>query len=426
MPHFGAGGARPPGPAQATAQALLAGGYAFDLVSDRLLANVQCDGEGLRAGDGTWQAVLVPETKYMPVETMSRLFTLAERGATILFHKRPPEDVPGFGRLDARRLEFQKRVKSLGGARQTADGVRVLAWKRGRLAVGDDLGRLLESGGVRRETLVERGLAYERRVAERGRIYFLLNRGPAEHSGWLPLATAAEAAAIFDPMSGASGLAALRHESGHPEVYLQLAPGEALVVRTFSAPVSGPAWHWWQPEGQPQPLTGKWTVKFLSGGPSLPEDTGTSELRSWTEFGGEAVRSFSGTARYRLVFAQPAGSASAWRLDLGRVAESARVRLNGREIATLIQPPFRVIIPHDQFVPQNTLEVLVTNLAANRIADLDRRDPGWKKFYNTNYPARLAENRGPDGNFTAARWTPRPSGLLGPVTLVPLSAVRPQ
>jgi hypothetical protein len=34
--------------------------------------------------------------------------------------------------------------------------------------------------------------------------------------------------------------------------------------------------------------------------------------------------------------------------------------------------------------------------------------------------ARLAENRGADGLFTAAKWQPKPSGLLGPVTLTPM------
>ena len=33
---------------------------------------------------------------------------------------------------------------------------------------------------------------------------------------------------------------------------------------------------------------------------------------------------------------------------------------------------------------------------------------------------RLPENRGEDGLFTAAGWKPLDSGLLGPVTLVPL------
>jgi hypothetical protein len=59
---------------------------------------------------------------------------------------------------------------------------------------------------------------------------------------------------------------------------------------------------------------------------------------------------------------------------------------------------------------------------ANRIADLDRRGVQWKKFYNTNFPARLAANRGPDGLFSAAKWAPLPSGLAGPVTLTPMHA----
>jgi hypothetical protein len=48
----------------------------------------------------------------------------------------------------------------------------------------------------------------------------------------------------------------------------------------------------------------------------------------------------------------------------------------------------------------------------------------WKKFYNTNFPARLGANRGADGMFSAAKWTPQPSGLAGPVTLTPLRARR--
>ena len=45
-------------------------------------------------------------------------------------------------------------------------------------------------------------------------------------------------------------------------------------------------------------------------------------------------------------------------------------------------------------------------------------------FYNVNFPARLPENRGPDGLFSAAKWEALESGLLGPVTLTPLAVVR--
>jgi hypothetical protein len=79
-----------------------------------------------------------------------------------------------------------------------------------------------------------------------------------------------------------------------------------------------------------------------------------------------------------------------------------------------------VIVDANALGASPTLEVSVTNLSANRIADLDRRGVPWKKFYNVNMPARLPENRGADGLFSAAAWEPLPSGLLGPVTLMPV------
>jgi hypothetical protein len=43
----------------------------------------------------------------------------------------------------------------------------------------------------------------------------------------------------------------------------------------------------------------------------------------------------------------------------------------------------------------------------------------WKKFYNTNMPARRRENA-KNGIFDASAWKPLPSGLVGPVTIMPL------
>jgi len=163
----------------------------------------------------------------------------------------------------------------------------------------------------------------------------------------------------------------------------------------------------------------------VSGGPTLPATRKLTALALWTTLDGDDVKNFSGTATYTLNFSRPTEPAAAWQLDLGNVADSARIKLNGHEIAGLIQAPWRVAIPAAQLNGQNELEIIVTNLAANRIADLDRRGVNWKKFYNVNLPARLRENTGPDKLFSAAHWTPRKSGLLGPVTLTPLRLLQP-
>jgi hypothetical protein len=174
-----------------------------------------------------------------------------------------------------------------------------------------------------------------------------------------------------------------------------------------------------RPAGEPTEVKGVWHVRFVAGGPELPGPFRTERLGSWTDLGGEAVRHFSGTATYSTSFAAPRAGADAWLLDLGRVCESARVRLNGRDVGTLIGPSYRVPLEGRMVRGRNTLEVSVSNLMANRIADMDRRHVAWKKFYNVNFPARLPENRGPDALFDASRWAPRCSGLLGPVTLTP-------
>lgn len=59
----------------------------------------------------------------------------------------------------------------------------------------------------------------------------------------------------------------------------------------------------------------------------------------------------------------------------------------------------------------------VSNLMANRIANMDKKGVFWKQFYNVNFPARRPENRGRNGLFDASGWEPRPSGLIGPATM---------
>jgi hypothetical protein len=156
-------------------------------------------------------------------------------------------------------------------------------------------------------------------------------------------------------------------------------------------------------------------VRFVDGGPSLPAAFQSDSLVPWTARGDAEAERFAGTARYALFFDAPGAAARDYQLDLGSVAESARVRVNGRELGTLFAPPFRVrtgaLRPTG-----NVLEVDVTNLSANRVRDLDRRGVRWKTFHDINY---VGLDYKP---FDASRWPVRPAGLLGPVSLQPLAA----
>jgi hypothetical protein len=108
-------------------------------------------------------------------------------------------------------------------------------------------------------------------------------------------------------------------------------------------------------------------------------------------------------------------------LNLGDVYESASVYLNGEKLETLLGPGYKLIIDAGNLEETNELEVKVSNLMANRIINMDKNDMNYKIFYNINFPARIQENRGPDGLFTATNWEPVKSGLTGSVSLTPVN-----
>jgi hypothetical protein len=425
LTHFG--GANPParGTAFESAAATLQDkGFTYDFISDRQLRQTRAERGGLvTGGGGRYRVIVVPAGRFMPLETLEHVVALARAGATVIAFNGWPADVAGFGDLDARSGRFKQLLAGVPTGAADPAGVTDVRTGQGRVLRGSDLARLLERARVSREPLVDQGLQFARRIDNLGRIYFVSNPTGKPVDGWVPLDLPTGTVTVMEPMHGARGNGRVRRATGGLlEIYLQIPAGESLLLATSSSPLreqSAP----YEPVGTPQKIDGAWRVRFVTGGPVLPPERTIDRLTSWTEFGGDDERRFSGTATYTLAFPRPTVTAAAWRLDLGSVRESARVRLNGRDLGTWIGPSFALTIDAAQLQPNNTLEVSVTNLSANRIADLDRRGVAWKKFYNVNYPSRFPENRGEDGLFTAAGWKPLESGLIGPVTLVPLRAL---
>ena len=86
--------------------------------------------------------------------------------------------------------------------------------------------------------------------------------------------------------------------------------------------------------------------------------------------------------------------------------------MNGRPVAALWCAPFAVNVGAFLRPGLNKLEIEVTNLAANRIRDLDENHVNWKYFYDANVASKTSR-----GVLDASNWTLVDSGLLGPVTL---------
>ena len=355
-------------------------GVPCDFISDRMLEAAKTSSGRIETGGGSYKVIIVPEARHMPLATAKRLLDLKAQGAQVIFRGKPGE-TPGFKDAEAGRKELAELFKDV--------------------QVSSDAPQ-----DVKEEPMAGSQLRFVRRKQEDGWSYFIVNRSGKDFDGKLSFATPMKSAVMFDPMSGRSGVAAT--DGG---VRLMLAAGESRILRTLrEKTASGPAWSDLEAEGPAVALEGTWSVKFLEGGPELPPAYETGAPDSWTKREGESYRNFSGTALYRLEFDWKGKSPAL--LDLGKVGETARVRLNGKDVGTCWSPPHLLAV--DPVPGRNVLEVEVTNLAANRIADLDRRKVPWKAFHEINF---VNIDYKP---FDASSWEPRPSGLMGPVTLAPL------
>ncbi len=401
-----------------SAKALWDKGYSFDYVSDAQLKTAKVVDGKIQMPGGSYKVIVVPECKYMPLETFKVLLALAETGATVVFEKELPHDVSGLA-PENQRAKFKQLCNSiLTGALQTGIGGQLKAIGRGRIFFDGGLENQLTHAGVRQETIF--GLSFIRRSFDGGWNYFIANRTATDFDGWISLARPAKSCVMLDPMTGGTGASATRRSAANQtEVHLQLAAGEAVILREFhDRNIEGAMWPDWQTNGQPMEINGDWNVKFITGGPTLPANFATAKLASWTTFPDTNCQAFGGTAKYEITFDAPVSgrdASSHFELNLGDVQQSARVKLNGKDYGALILPPFRVVV--DNLNPAgNLLEVEVTSTDANRIRDLDRRGVKWKNFRDINI---VNINYKP---FDASQWPLADCGLLGPVTLTPLKA----
>ncbi|WP_138223116.1 glycosyl hydrolase [Nibricoccus aquaticus] len=416
------------------AQQLIEAGIQFDFISDAQI----CDPKK-RAGLSQSSRVeidrpiLVPQSSLMPLETLQKLHELGQKGNLVCFIDDLPTDVPGFAKLSERRTAFQKERAEILGKLKDYGGVRMAFAKKhenigGAILVGDFTQAL--SKLPKGEPLVDAGLGFIRRISDdqRTKLYFVTNLSGKPFDGTIGFkldSRPAGTVVFLEPRTGKTGTVESRVTQSTAKgrtsnVRLQLAPGESLFVRIHSEKVSASkAWAFTDNAAQTIPLAGDWRVTFLRGGPELPPDFSLSntKLASWTEQS-PAHEGFAGTARYELDFAlpaTPAGAGGDWLLDLGDVRETARVFVNGTQVDLLWSLPFRTRIDASHLKPgRNTLAIEVTNLASNRIRDLDKRGIKWANFYDSNIVNVNYKK------MDASSWPIMPAGLLGPITLTPL------
>ncbi len=408
-----------PQPFYQSAIALDQRGTLYDHISDDFIAQLRVENGRLTLNSQTWQVLLMPNCRCVSLKTIKKLHQLAEDGATILWLGELPQTVPGWHEFAAEETEMRSFWQKLQW-QDLATGVQTSRIGNGCFLRAAGLPALMDQAKVRREPLREMGLQFIRRDVAGAKRYFVVNRSTQVCDAFVSLAVKSTRLLMLDPTAADSatngGLAAQRFVvtealGNRSQFRLRLLPGASLILCEMPNDFKATAWSYGEPDQTILALPDHWSLEFMDGGPTLPAPQADVTLGSWTAGADPALQSFSGTARYRCRLQRPAAAADCW-LDLGELANSASVTLNGEKIGTVWSRPFQLKIPQQSWRDgENELAIEVTNLAANRIADLDRRQVPWKKFKEINI---VGKDYKP---LDASHWPVMPAGLLGPVRL---------
>lgn len=263
-----------------------------------------------------------------------------------------------------------------------------------------------------------------RRLAD-GDAYFLSNRRDRAETVSASFRVRGRAPELWDPATGLSHPASYRIEGDRTQVTVPLDRFGSLFV-VFRAPAKETA------HVQPTPhfqtittLAGPWPVTFQANR-GAPESAVFTQLADFRDNTNPGIRYFSGIATYTKDFEIAARDLAAGRhvwLDLGQVDDLAEVWVNGRLAGTAWKPPYRVDLSAAAKPGRNQLEIRAVNLWVNRlIGDVQ---PG----NNTKITFTQADGKVSPGTSASeaaiqlrmpypADAPLRPSGLIGPVTLL--------
>jgi hypothetical protein len=394
-------------------QSIYKSGYDVDYISDQFIRSTTCvNGKLITQGGSIYEALILPAVHKMPVDVLAHLISLSEQGAKIVFMENYPDDVPGLNQLKSRRNELKGLLKKL-DTKTDFNLTSVSLLKNGKIITGRDYEKTLGVIGKEPEEMKTKfGLSAIRRTNDEGYHYFISCLQKNDVDDWVTLTVPAKSAMIFDPLTGESGKAKLRVQHGKTQVYLQLKSGASLILKTFTlANNEVAAWNYLQAPAQINELKSNWNLHFEQSIPKIEGNFELKSLGSWTELNVSEAKVNRGTGIYTTEFLIESLGSNDYVLDLGDVRESAHVLVNGQTVTTLWSVPFECNITKYLKQGLNSLQIEVTNLPANAIADYDRRKVEWRIFKEIN----MVDINYKKSDYSS--WKPVPSGLLGPVTL---------
>ena len=408
-----------------------------------------------------------PAQRSMTPRALGRLLELVKEGATLIGEPVPARSVSmqNYPHCDRQmeKLVVELWGEDAAGSRQKAVGRGERQVGKGRVIWGRPLNKALNdvAGGPDFEFV---GLSttsppyserprydFFHRCTPEAEIYFLANLYDEPIANEASFRVSGRKPELWDPVTGsARPLPQYKDENGRTTIPMRLAARQSCFV-VFPTPGEDKPSAKDKvnfPQAQPvAALEGPWRVAFDPkwGG---PEQIEFASLVDWTKRPETGIKYYSGTAIYTKAFDAPQSLAADRKgkvyLDLGKVKNLARVRLNGKDLGIVWCAPWRVEIGGVLKPKDNELKIEVVNTWINRIlgdeqipGDAEYResgDPKWPGGYIHGVNGKglkdlpdwlLKGEPRPSKRYTFFIWQFYPkdaplveSGLLGPVRIL--------
>lgn len=336
-------------------------GYDCDYISDKYLMSTYYNKGMLQTAAGTrYSALIIPGTGKMPAAVKAHLDSLRTMGAKIIY------------------------------------GVTLA-----------DMGKAAKAEPMKSQY----GLRTIRRQNDTGYHYFIANLTANDVDARIPVTVSMADARWFNPLNGEIYKANITAEG----VLTKLKSGESMILQTYNDVQNDNRAERKHDVAAKKELNGKWTLEFVNSAPKVEKTFNLDNLQTWETLADDSVKVTMGTGAYTTTVKMTKSEAqSDWVIDLGDVRESARVYINGKLIGCAWSVPFSLDCHKAFKTGNNTIRIEVTNLPANRIADMDKRGVNWRKFKDTNV-VNINYKK-----VSYADWAPVKSGLNSAVTLYQL------
>ena len=339
-------------------------GFDCDYISERLLMGCKVVNGGIETAAGTrYKALIIPGSGEMPEQVKAHIEAMKAQGARIIY--------------------------------------------------GTDVNAM--NAAAKPETMKTKyGLKAIRRKNPTGYHYFIANLTPNDVYEDIIPGVDFKDAMWFDPLTGQRYAAYIDGR----EIDVQLRSGQSMILQTFNQklPVAEalPVYCDTTAVEMDVELNGPWKLSFIEEAPKVSQTFTLDQLQTWETLSDEA-RVTMGTGVYETTVnlkKKDLKDATVWKIDLGDVRESARVYINGQYLGCAWSVPYVLDCKNTLKKGKNTIRIEVTNLPANRIADLDRKGVKWRKMeeinvVDINYKKTLYDT-----------WEPMPSGLNSKVKLI--------